>query len=111
MPQLTVRGIDPNHMKNISGALLEELAGICECGKDNFTIDCLDVTSVFEGETVATFPFIEVAWFDRGASVRNRAAEAITRHVREGEAGIAEVEVAFKVYSEEAYYINGRSCM
>jgi hypothetical protein len=40
--------------------------------------------------------------------VRDRFAAAVTRHVRQ--AGVAEVEVAFKVYREDAYYVNGVSC-
>jgi hypothetical protein len=95
-------------MMTISGALLEELAAICGCGTDNFTIDCLTVASVFGGRPAATYPFIEVAWFERGREVRDRFAAAVTRHVRHD--GVAEVEVAFKVYREDAYYVNGTNC-
>ncbi|MFC3341809.1 DUF1904 family protein [Paenibacillus abyssi] len=108
MPQLTVRGIEANTMMAISRPLIEELAAVCECGTDNFTVDCLSVTSVFDGERADTYPFIEVAWFERGREVRDRLAEAVTRHIRL--AGIAEVEIAFKVYREDAYYINGIPC-
>jgi len=108
MPQLTVRGIDISVMKAVSAALLEELAAICECGTDNFTIDCLLTASVFDGKKVDTFPFVEIAWFERGTPTRDRVADAVARHVRS--AGVAEVEIAFKVYREDAYYINGISC-
>lgn len=108
MPQLTIRGISVQTIKAISGPLVEELASICECGTDNFTLDCLAVTSVFGGETVETYPFIEVAWFERGGVVRYRFAEAVTRHVRL--AGVTDVEVAFKVYREDAYYVSGVPC-
>ncbi|UVI31116.1 DUF1904 domain-containing protein [Paenibacillus spongiae] len=108
MPQLTVRGMALDRIASISGPLVHELAEICGCGTDNFTIDLMQVISVFEGQQTETYPFIEVAWFERGPAVRDRLADAITRHVRK--AGVAEVEVAFKVYSEDAYYINGQSC-
>ncbi|MBW7474688.1 DUF1904 domain-containing protein [Paenibacillus oenotherae] len=108
MPQLLVRGIEPHRMALISGALVEELAGICECGNDNFTIDCLATTSVFGGEKVPTYPFIEIGWFERGDQIRDRFAAALTKHVLS--LGLSEVEVAFKVYQESAYYINGKSC-
>jgi hypothetical protein len=108
MPQLTVRGISIEKMAAISSLLVKELAMVCECGTDNFTLDCLPVTSVFDGHGVETYPFIEVAWFERGNEVRDRFAEVVTRHVRL--AGIVDVEVAFKVYQEDAYYINGLSC-
>jgi hypothetical protein len=108
MPQLTVRGIDPAKLAIISGKLIEELAQLCECGTDYFTIDCVQLTSVFDGKTVPTFPFIEVAWFDRGQAVRDRFAETVTHHIRN--TGAADLEIAFKVYTPEAYYINGKAC-
>jgi hypothetical protein len=108
MPQLTVRGINHQTMAAVSKQLVEELAAICECGTDNFTLDCIQVTSVWDGAVVETYPFIEVAWFERGREVRDRFAESVFRHVRS--AGIAEVEVAFKVYREEGYYVNGLPC-
>ncbi|CAH1225628.1 hypothetical protein PAECIP111893_05281 [Paenibacillus plantiphilus] len=108
MPQLLVRGIDSEAMARISRSLVTELAEICECGADNFTIDCLAAQSVYDGELVPTYPFIEVGWFERGSLVRDRFAAALTRHVLS--LGIAEVELAFKVYQESAYYINGKPC-
>ncbi|WP_309121169.1 DUF1904 family protein [Paenibacillus sp.] len=108
MPQLTVRGISIEYLLAVSKPMVEELAAVCGCGTDNFTIDCLATASVFEGKTTETYPFVEVAWFERGRDVRNRVAETITRFVRQ--AGVPEVEVAFKVYSEAAYYINGIAC-
>lgn len=108
MPQLTVRGISASQMASICGPLVEELADVCGCGTDNFTVDCLSVTSVFAGEAVATYPFIEVAWFERGDAARDRFAETLTRHIQL--AGVPEVEIAFKVYREQAYYVNGVHC-
>ncbi|MFC0212183.1 DUF1904 family protein [Paenibacillus chartarius] len=107
MPQLTVRGIDVETMRRVSTALVQELAEVCGCGTDNFTLDCMSTSSVFDGAAAATYPFIEAAWFDRGREVRDRFAEAVTRHLRE--AGVAELEVAFKVYREDSYYVNGKA--
>lgn len=108
MPQLTVRGISVEAMAGISSSMVEELAVVCGCGTDHFTVDCLNVTSVFGGQAVKTYPFIEVAWFERGSEVRDRFAEVVSRYVRL--AGVPEVEVAFKVYQEDAYYVNGVPC-
>ncbi|CAG7597015.1 hypothetical protein PAESOLCIP111_00111 [Paenibacillus solanacearum] len=108
MPQLTVRGIGVDVMVSISRPLVEELAAICQCGTDHFTVDCLNVVSVFDGQACNTNPFIEVAWFERGREIRDRVAEAITRHVRT--AGVSELEIAFKVYKEDGYYIGGVPC-
>ncbi|TDG00223.1 DUF1904 family protein [Paenibacillus piri] len=108
MPQLTIRGISPERISMISKSLVEELALICECGTDNFTLDCIQTVSLFNGEGVGTYPFIEVAWFERGPETRDRVARSLTEHVRL--AGVHELEIAFKVYSEDGYYINGTRC-
>lgn len=108
MPQLLVRGINAESMARVSQSLVTELAEICECGTDNFTIDCLAVQSVYGGEIVPTYPFIEIGWFERGSAIRDRFAAALTNHVLS--LGIDEVEIAFKVYQESGYYINGKPC-
>jgi len=108
LPQLTVRGIEPSSMAVISKPLVADMAAIFECDTNKFTIDCLPVTSVYGGEAVPVYPFIEVAWFERGTAVRDRLALALTRHVQS--LGVPELEIAFRVYTEEAYYINGLPC-
>ncbi|MBB3112038.1 hypothetical protein FHS18_004116 [Paenibacillus phyllosphaerae] len=108
MPQLWIKGVSAEQLRPVSTALIDELADICACGRDNFTIDVLQTISVYDGQIVEAYPFVEVAWFERGQAVRDRFAEALTKHMLA--AGAAEVEVAFKVYQEEAYYINGRPC-
>ncbi|RAP74962.1 DUF1904 family protein [Paenibacillus montanisoli] len=108
MPQLSVRGVETSVLAKVSGQLIEDMARICSCGTDNFTIDALQTVSVFGGGTAPTYPFVEIAWFDRGQAVQDELARAVTAHLNG--AGVAEVEVAFKVYKESAYYINGRVC-
>ncbi|WP_245585945.1 DUF1904 family protein [Paenibacillus pinihumi] len=108
LPQLTVRGIDKDVLAVISKPLLQEMAQVCGCGTDNFTIDCLQVTAIGEEGVTGVYPFIEVAWFERGREVRDVLARTITSHIQA--AGIQELEIAFKVYQEDGYYINGVSC-
>lgn len=108
MPHIVARGISVEQMSKISTSLVEQLAAACECGRDNFMLECIHVTSVFDGGQVKTFPFIEVAWFERGHVIRNRVAAILTEHVQS--LGIAEVEVAFRTYREDSYYINGTRC-
>lgn len=105
MPHLLVRGIKAEQMALISQPLAEELAAICECGTDNFTIECLQTTGVFAGKIVDSHPFIEVAWFERGQETRDRFAQTVTKHVLSLD--IPEVEVAFVTYQKESYYANG----
>jgi phenylpyruvate tautomerase PptA (4-oxalocrotonate tautomerase family) len=108
MPHLFIRGMEVNQVKEMSTSLVEELAEICECETDNFMLEVLHTTSVFNGEIVPSYPFIEVAWFERGQLVRDRFAECVTKHVLA--TGIEEIEVAFRTFVENEYYINGKSC-
>lgn len=106
MPHLVCRGLSLEQTCTISKPMIDELARICECGTDNFMLECVSVTSVFEGKIVETFPFIEVSWFDRGHETRDLVAQAITSHIQA--LGIPDVEVAFRTYREDSYYTNGR---
>lgn len=108
MPHILIRGLTERQLKTISKPLVDDLARICECGRDNFFLELLHTTCVFDGETVASYPFAEVAWFERGPETRDRFAEAFTRHVLS--LGVPEVEVAFRTYREDSYYINGKRC-
>lgn len=109
MPQLLFRGVPADKLKTISLALAEDLAAVCECGTDNFTMESLHTTAIFGGLTEGeSYPFVEVGWFERGQAVRDRFAEAVT--ARLAHIGIDEVEVAFRTYREDSYYINGKPC-
>lgn len=106
MPQLIVRGIQAEKLAAISEPLLEELAVLCGCGTDNFTIECLHTTGVFGGKVVESYPFIEVAWFERGQETRDQFAEIVTKYILSLD--IPEVEMAFITYQKESYYANGK---
>ncbi|MBL3758030.1 DUF1904 family protein [Bacillus cereus] len=108
MPHVVFRGITSEQLKHISKPLVEELAEICECGTDNFTLELPSSTFVFNGEEIEAFPLIEVKWFERGQEIRDRFAKAITTSVMDF--GLPEVEVVFTVFTESAYYINGKHC-
>ncbi len=105
MPHLLIRGVSPDQIRTISEPLIEELAKLFQCPPDHILLECLHTTAIFHGETVPSFPFIEVNWFDRGQEVRDQAAYCIDRHVRS--LGIAELEIAFKIYEANGYYANG----
>jgi hypothetical protein len=108
MPHIVIRGISIEQMKTISKPLVGELAGICECGEDNFTFEIVHSTFVFNGEEVPPFSLIEVKWFERGQEVRDKFADVVTKYIMSVD--VSEVEVVFIPFSEPAYYINGKSC-
>ncbi|MFD2444077.1 DUF1904 family protein [Bacillus sp. CGMCC 1.16607] len=106
MPQLIIKGITVNQVKKISTPLVQELAVLCNCEKDNFTLEIIPSTFVFNQEEVPGFPFIEVKWFDRGQEIQDEFAKITTKHIHS--LGIDEVEIAFTVFLESAYYLNGK---
>lgn len=108
MPHLLIRGIAPDQIRTISKPLTEELAAICSCPEGDFMLECLHTTAIAGCEFAPSYPFIEIAWFDRGLEAQDRFAEAVDRHVRQG-LGLPELEVAFRVYRARDYYSGGRS--
>jgi hypothetical protein len=106
LPHLLIRGVESDRLMTISEALVAELADICACPPDYILLECLHTTAVFAGKCVASYPFVEVNWFDRGADVRDRTAACIDRYIRS--LGFEEMEVAFRHYTPDAYYTNGK---
>jgi hypothetical protein len=107
MPQLIFKGVTVDQVKKISTALVQELALLCNCDIDNFTLEIVHSTFVFNEEEVPGFPFIEVKWFDRGQEVQDQFANIMTKHIHSLD--IQEVEIAFTVFLESAYYLNGKN--
>jgi hypothetical protein len=105
MPHLLIRGISPEQIREISKALVAELANLCQCPLDHILLECLHTTALFEGEVIASYPFIEVNGFDRGPNVQDQSALCIDHHIRS--LGIAEVEIAFRTYEPDSYYAGG----
>lgn len=85
--------------------MIDDLKDVIGCPRDYFTIECINTTSIFDGEIVETFPFIEVAWFDRGQKTQDEAAKVITKHINN--LGVKEFEIAFTIFKENNYYSNG----
>jgi hypothetical protein len=107
VPHLFIRGISVEQVITLSKPLVQELADLCACGTDNFTLEVVNSTFVFDGNEVPGYPFIEVKWFERGQEVQDQFANIITKHVHSLE--IPEVEVAFSIFRESDYYYNGKS--
>jgi hypothetical protein len=107
MPQLIFKGISVAQVKKISTHLVRELAELCNCDTDNFTLEIMKSTFVFNEVEVPGFPFIEVKWFDRGQEIQDQFAKITTNYIHSLD--IPEVEIAFSVFLESAYYLNGKN--
>ena len=105
MPQLTIRGINKDIVAAVIQTLLPELAIEMATTDDNFTVDVLTVES-FNGQGVcATFPFIQVGWFDRGQMVQDKVAKLIDTSFTQ--AGVPAIEVVFVTFKTTDYYAEG----
>lgn len=105
MPRLKITGLEVEKVKKVSKGMIDDLQQIIDCPRDYFILECINSSFVMDGEVVQTYPFIEVAWFDRGQDVQDKAAKAITKHLHE--AGCPNVDVIFTVLEEKKYYENG----
>ncbi len=105
MPHLKFRGILPEELCKINKPLLDELVEIIKCPRDYFEMEYIHTTAIRDGEMAQVYPFVEVAWFDRGQEVQDQTAMAITKHVKE--LGIEAVDIAFTQYQKNSYYENG----
>ncbi len=105
MPQIKIRGIATNHVCSISTELVDKLENIIGCPKSYFTIECIPTSFVKDGKVVDGYPFVEVAWFDRGQETQDKVAKCITDFIHS--AGYKDVDIFFTVFKENCYYENG----
>ncbi|SHJ77042.1 DUF1904 domain-containing protein [Paramaledivibacter caminithermalis] len=105
MPQIKIRGIGAEKIRSISKELVDELTQIVGCPRDYFTIECIETTSIFDGEVVETYPFIEVVWFDREQDIQDKVAKTLTKYVNQ--LGVKDLDIAFTLFQKNRYYENG----
>ncbi len=104
MPQIIIKGMDIQKVKEMSRLLVDDLQEIIGCPRDYFTIEVSINPFVMDGQEIEITPLIQVNWFDRGQRVQDEAAATISRHVKS--AGYSHVETFFVVLTEARYYEN-----
>ncbi len=105
MPQIKIRGVELKDVCSLSDNLINDLEKIINCPRNYFTIEYIPSTFIMNGNVTAGYPFVEVTWFDRGQDVQDKAASAITNHIRG--AGYNDVDVIFIAIKQNDYYENG----
>ena len=105
MPQLKFRGVPIDKICQVSKALINSLTQVIGCPSDSFTLEHIPSTFVMEGKITEEYPFVEVAWFDRGQETQDKVAKIVTDAIKT--LGYADVDVFFTVFSKEKYYENG----
>lgn len=108
MPHLRFRAVEFDHVKSLSTKLVDELEPLMVCPREDFTLEHISTTFIFDGEVSDAYPFVEVLWFDRGLDVQDKVAQSITAAVRaELEDPELNVAVIFTALTPSAYYDNG----
>ena len=97
MPQIKVRGINENDICKISEKMVDELVEAVKCPRDYFEIECIKSVAIRDGKIADVYPFVEVAWFDRGQEVQDTVAKIITDNIREN-LNIESMDLAFTVF-------------
>ncbi|KLV06428.1 hypothetical protein ABT56_08575 [Photobacterium aquae] len=108
MPHLRFRAIEFDLVKSLSTELVDDLLPLMGCPREDFTLEHISTTFIFDGEVSDAYPFVEVLWFDRGQDIQDRVAAAITEAVRAAiEIPEQDVAVIFTVLPPSGYYDNG----
>ncbi|SHH34837.1 DUF1904 domain-containing protein [Tepidibacter thalassicus] len=106
MPQIKIRGIEPNEICKISEKMIDKLVDVVQCPRDYFEIECIQSVAIRDGKIAPVYPFVEVAWFDRGQEIQDKVAKIITESIREN-LNVESLDLAFTVFEKERYYENG----
>lgn len=107
MPHIRMRALSEEHVALLSQKMIKDLASLIQTGEDNFTFEKIDSQFFYGGKKIASYPFIEVLWFDRPKEVRDRAAAYITEQVR-ALVPKEDVAVVFQTLAPFEYYENGK---
>ena len=101
MPQIGIRGMEISKVRSISKTLADNLVQIVGCPKDYFTIEHISTTYFMDGEEILSYPFVEVAWFDRGQVIQDKTAGILSKTIRDQ--GYDLVQIVFIPYDESRY--------
>lgn len=105
MPQIKIRGVQPEKVCSVSTQMVDELEQIVGCPRDYFTIECIPSTFIKNGKIDNGYPFVEVVWFDRGQETQDKVAKTITKLIHN--LGCENVDIFFTTLKENLYYENG----
>lgn len=106
MPQIKIRGLQKEKVISASKKIIDELVQVVQCPREDFTIECINSTYIMDGKIIEPYPFIEIAWFDRGQEIQDKVAIIITNNLLAQ--GIESIDLIFTVLEGRKYYVNGK---
>lgn len=107
MPQIKIRGIKPSEICKVSESLIDELVLVVNCPRDYFEIEVINSVAIRDSKEQSAYPFIEIAWFDRGQDIQDEVARIITLVFKE-KLKIENLDLAFVNFNKSCYYENGK---
>ncbi|WP_305460398.1 DUF1904 domain-containing protein [Photobacterium leiognathi] len=109
MPHLRFRAVEFDTVKALSTELVDDLQPLMLCPREDFTLEHIPASFIFDGEVSDAYPFVEVLWFDRGQETQDKVAAVITAAVRKAvDNAEQDVAVIFTALTATAYYDNGQ---
>lgn len=93
MPIIKLKEVDVKKALEISTGLIDELEELIKCPRDYFNLSVDTATYINDGKIIEGPTMVEVAWFDRGQEIQDKAARIITKYINL--AGYENVDVIF----------------
>ncbi|MBM6551095.1 DUF1904 family protein [Marinomonas ostreistagni] len=106
MPHIRVRGLALEDLESVSDKMVESLAQLTDTPNSHFTLEYQAVTYLAVGGASPAYPFIEILWFDRGAEVKARVAQAIDDLLRPLISAGQDITVLFHDLKGSDYFEN-----
>lgn len=106
MPQIIVRGMQVEDVKQLSYTLPAALSRVIGCPEEHIILEYWPTKQVRQGEFVEGDPLIQVNWFDRDEAVQDETAAVIEQQIRT--IGYSQVEIYFVILAARKYYENGQ---
>lgn len=107
MPHIRVRGLPLEDLESISDTLVETLATLTDTPNSHFTLEYQASIYMVAGGASPAYPFFEVLWFDRGADVKSKVAQAIDDLVRPLIESGQDITTLFHDLKGSDYFENG----
>ncbi len=106
MPHFRMRAVEPKTVQSLSKTLIDDLELLMKSPRADFTFEHVYTTFFHEGGEDASYPFVEIVWFNRGQEVQDQVARIVTDRMKEIMGTEINVAVIFTSVEPSGYYDN-----
>lgn len=108
MLQIIFRGIDLEEVCPLSRRLINELAAVASCAREEISLESIQTQTVWDGEFIDP-PFrVQINWFERGKETQQRLVQVLDDFLCH--AGYEGTHIYFVAIEPDQYYVNGDPC-